>query len=92
MAFDKEAETDELPPRITVKFESGHPTANNGLPMPPMAYIAITRGSCDANENPMLTTRETSAEALEAQVQEIKAMLDGCVAELKARFAATTNR
>lgn len=71
---------------IELFFDSGA----GQLPMSASAYIALGSFSQDEAERPMLTTRETSLGALEAQVETIKATLDARIAEAKARFAATT--
>lgn len=69
---------------IELFFDSG---AGN-LPMPANAYIALGSFSQDEAKRPMLTTRETSFGALEAQVENIKATLDARLGEAKARFTA----
>jgi hypothetical protein len=85
MPFDNEPET-----RIELIFHSGKANDKNGLAMPASAYIAMGSHSEDERQRPMITTRETSFGALEAQVEHIKATLDARVAEAKARFAANT--
>ena len=56
--------------------------------LPPKAYLGIATGSLDQDGRTVLTTRETSFAALEAQVREIKAQLDACLAEAKACLPA----
>ena len=52
--------------------------------LPPRAYLGIAAGSLDQGGRTVLTTREASFAALEAQVREIKAQLDACLTEAKA--------
>jgi hypothetical protein len=88
MAFDKEAEANETEHLIKLVFDSGRPMSEYDLPMPPSAYLAL--GSFSSNKgDPMLTTREYSFGALEAQVRELQAVLEARLAEAKARFLAT---
>jgi hypothetical protein len=89
MAFDEEAELNEPGPHFELVFSSGSPLNKGDLSMPPSAYIAMGWHTSHKNERPMLTTREMSVDTLEAQVREIKARLDACIAEARARFAAT---
>jgi hypothetical protein len=52
--------------------------------LPPLAYLGIAVGSLDQDGRTVLTAREASFAALQAQVDEIKAQLDACLAEAKA--------
>ena len=52
--------------------------------LPPRAYLGMPAGSLDGDGRTVLTTREASFAALEAQVREIKAQLDACLTEAKA--------
>jgi hypothetical protein len=67
---------------IELVFECGHGK------LPPSAYLG-TADSCalDKEGRAMLTTPETSFGAFKAQVEEIKARLDSCLAEARACFA-----
>ena len=56
--------------------------------VPPRAYVGMFAGSLDQDGRTVLTTREASFAALEAQVREIKAQLDACLAEAKACLPA----
>jgi hypothetical protein len=69
---------------IELVFECGHGK------LPPSAYLGVTGGSCplDTEGRTMLTMPETSSGAFKAQVDEIKARLDSCLAEAQACFAA----
>jgi hypothetical protein len=88
MPFDKEAESNEGEFLIELIFISGNPIREDGLPMNPSAYIAMGSFSSDEKGRPMITSRETSFEALKTQVEYIKATLDARVADANARFAA----
>ena len=89
MAFDKEAELNEPAQRFEVVFSSGRPRSGDDLSMPPSAYIAMGWHSSDDEGRIRLTTEEMTVEALETQVRGIKLSLDGCIAEARARFAAS---
>ena len=52
--------------------------------LPPRAYLGMPAGSLDRDGRTVLTNREASFAVLEAQVREIKAQLDACIAEAKA--------
>ena len=90
MAFDHAAEENEIEHLIKLVFDSGRPTSATDLPMPPSAYIAL--GSFSKRDgSPMLTHREYSFGALEAQVKELQGVLDARLAEAKAQFAASSS-
>jgi hypothetical protein len=89
MAFDKEAEWNEAEFHIELIFDSGRATTDQGLSMPPSAYIAMGSFSLDESGRPMITTREMSFETLQAQVAYLKATLDARLIDAKARFAAS---
>lgn len=92
MAFDKEGELNEPARHFELVFSSGRPRAKDDLSMPPSAYIAMGWRSSDEDGRPMLTTSETSVDALEAQVKDIKGRLDACIAEARACFTASDGR
>jgi hypothetical protein len=88
MPFDKEAEANEPEPNIELIFDSGKPTDPEGLEAGPSAYIAMGWFSSDKNGRPMITNQEMSFGPLKSQVEDIKACLDACLADAKARFMA----
>ena len=88
MPFDKEAEANELEFHIELIFDSGKPTNPGGLEEGPSAYIAMGWHSSDKVGRPMITNREMSFGVLRGQVDDIKACLDACLADAKARFMA----
>jgi hypothetical protein len=88
MAFDKEAEENELEHHIELIFKADRPKSPTDLTLGPSAYIAMGRVCSDQRGRPMITTQEMSLGALKGQVDYIKACLDACLAEAKARFAA----
>lgn len=86
MPFDKEAEGNESLRTIELFFDSGRSQSGRDIPMPPMAYIGL--GSfATKDDHPMITHRAFSYEELKAQVDGVKAELDGLLAQAKARFA-----
>ncbi|MGY4199020.1 hypothetical protein [Bradyrhizobium sp. USDA 4520] len=91
MPFDHQSEANEAPRKIELVFSSGRGVLKDGLPVPPSAYIALGRFGSDMDGRIKIASEETSYQALENQVAHIKALLDACLAEAKASFAASNS-
>ena len=89
MAFDKEAEDNELEFQFELIFKHNKPKDPTDLALGPSAYIAMGTFASDEKGRPMITSEEMSIDALAAQVEHIKATLDARIADAKARFKAT---
>jgi len=86
MPFDHDAEAKEPLSIFEVFFNSGR---DDNLPIGPSAYIAVCSPYLDRQGFRKITSTERSYEALANQVEHLKALLDACLADIKARFAAS---